>query len=1211
MLNIYKASAGSGKTFALTREYLSLLLGYRDPETGRWHLNSRPRQAHRHILAITFTNKATDEMTARIISQLAILGRRDPSEKSESKYMKELCRRFDTDPDTLAALASDTLDDTLFDFAYFHVSTIDAFFQTVLRTFTREVELPDDYGVEIDNRYTLALGVAEMFRSLNYRASGDPVGRERNKWLTQWLGKFMRGEIDAGRSVNIFSRRGGMQSRIVSMLNAMFDETFKLNVGRISAYLEDLNRLTAFARAIESQLPRLAKEVRESAAGLLEFAGDYADDFSVTNALKPFRALADGSKTADGVSDTFMSRRTDHRPMFKKSYNPPADVAAGIDDRIDSLLDLCAVYRDKLKVISKLRDGIVYLGLLGCTLYFVNALCKENNLIMLSDTGSILRDIITDDETPFVYERLGYYLNNFLIDEFQDTSRMQWEILRPMLMESLSRNEHDLIIGDEKQSIYRFRNSDPELLGHQVADKIDDTFGPGLTDITGLNISENNNWRSSYEVIRFNNSLFRLLGHEIDADEIYESVIQRVSPLRTDAPRGHVVVQLVDEGTPAPETDDGEHEGVIGFGVLTSIRAHIDRLLQSGWKYRDIALLVRTHAEGQQVINYLLGLNSDPTWIHPDIEIASTDALEISSSPAVRLIIDMLRLSVTRSHKEVEHTDSVTGEKSIRLVENEAHKLTMLTRWYQYFINLGTDPRTGQPTGRGGALANAVIMLADATTLDERDLKWRDSLNKALAGNIDVGEAANGDDIMHASTLNLVVDRIIDRFITPETLQNETVYIAAFMDLVIEFMATSGNDVRSFVEWWDRAGRYQTLSSLPEANAVSVMTIHQSKGLEFPCVILPNADWTMVTYSSAWRSAYGWYPLEPRYFEGIPAELIPPMMPLRQTADLAGIPMFGPTAREYARTQRVDALNLAYVAFTRASHELIAFVPVNADKPDDNRLGSLIDIALSGKDLPGYAGGGSPAELTDEAAGWVVDLGEYFDPATMRFEYGEPTVAPLSESAEKSVDNIFGTEMTMKHPGEVLEPYYAGTNTRHTTFTDSDCLPLDYDKPVDRGVIIHSILSRIKSIDRLDIIIRRTAYRLHLTAGQTDELSAMLHRALSDPRVKQWFAGYRRVANERSIAGKMLRRPDRIVWTADGHVDVIDYKTGGHNPRYHDQVRVYVDRLRRSGERHVRGWLWYVAEGEIVRVDTSVEAVEDMYRRFAVHSQNKNRQSDN
>lgn len=1159
MLNIYKASAGSGKTYTLTREYITLLLGRRDPDTGRWILNKAPRQAHRHILAITFTNKATDEMTARIISELAVLGRRDVTRPKPSPYLKELCELFSTDEDTLCNLASATLDDLLMDFAYFHVSTIDAFFQTVLRTFAREVEVPDDFELELDNRYTISLGVTEMLNSINYRETADPVRRQRDRWLRDLLRNFMTQNLAEGKGINLFSRRGGIRSTLIETFTNLLDENFKINSSAITAYLSDLNRIAAFEKALVSSDSAEWEKIAEAARRITQYG-----DFSGINhhVRKTFEKWAADIKSAPGKSGE--AAIEDPAKRYAAAYFRAGKIVPELDSLVIDTLVRGREAAMRSDLTAKMKVPVMRMGLLGCLLEFLDRLCKDNNLILLSDTGSILRDIITDDETPFVYERLGYWLDHFLIDEFQDTSRMQWENMRPMLMESLSRNEHDLIIGDEKQCIYRFRNSDPALLGTKVADTIDNTLGEGLTRVSGDRIEENTNWRSSVDVVKFNNSLFRALGHRIGADDVYGSVVQRIDDSRLGN-AGYVSLTFVDR----KEEGDEAADGPIPRAAIEGMARNVRHMIESGRRMRDIAVLVRTHSEGQQVIDRLLRFNDDPSWAFPQVEITSSDSMEISRSGAVRIIMEVLRLALAPEFIKVEKTDPATGETTKVEQLNPQWRRARLNRWYHYFINLETDPATSLPPAQGDCIAYAVAMVSDPDTLPDDRRRWREDFIASYGRPAD-DEAST----LTAPSLDILVDNIIDRYVSPRVRERDTIFIVAFQDLVADFMEHSASDIRSFVDWWDRSGCRRTLATLPDTDAITVMTIHQSKGLEFPCVIIPNADWDMVTYHSAFKSSYGWYSLDPRHFPGVAPSLVPPMLPMNNEASLLEMPPFAAEAATYRVTQQVDALNVAYVAFTRAVDELVVYAPHDADRPKEKLGDYLYDVFTSPQD-------DFILNPDQSLRPWLVDIQEIYSSDTRNATLGTPS-AVFCKKEEDAAGITGGGDFDPILPPE-LPSYRPGLNLSMTAITEADLDIFDFDDPRQKGTFIHNILSRISNPSRAAIEVRRAAYRARLSREQAQEIADLVDTALANPQARGWFSGYKKLIVERQLLepGKITRRPDRIVWTADGHIDIIDYKTGRHDKKYHNQVREYARRMHKAGYTNLRGYLWYVTDNYI------------------------------
>lgn len=1171
MLHIYKASAGSGKTYTLTKQYLMLLLGYRNPETGKWRLRKAPDGANRHILAITFTNKATEEMIKRIITELAILAHREPGYTKESAYLGDFIKLFSTDEPTLRALASDTLDDLLADYVYFHVSTIDAFFQNVLRTFAREIEMPDNFDIEIDNNYTISFAVNEMLTSINVGGIDSEAKKKERKWLETWLTRYMTQKLDEGYAFNLFSRSSALYGDLVATFTRLMDENFKIHIDEISEYLSDINRLLAFDRALRSDEQRRSDNLVRLSQQLQQY-GDYGqipanivkcvDQWALGNMRKPTatvaNALADPSK------------------RFKAAY-----AKKGPEPALESLLvEVCRAGCEYPAIVvrnQEINKAIGAFGLLGCLLNIINTFCKDKNLILLSETNSLLRDIINDDDTPFVYERLGYYLRHFLIDEFQDTSMMQWQNLRPLLKESLSHDNENLIIGDEKQCIYRFRNSDPELLGSRAGSDIVNVYGDTAVSVEGSNVSENNNWRSSAEVVKFNNSIFSALAEVIGDTQTYANVVQQINPRRKDGIAGHV--KLLIEPSDADREAAGEEDSEIANFALDNLEREVDTLLANGYAQSDIAILVRTHSEGEAVIDRLLNCHKKEGWTHGVLSVTSADAVGVASATSVKMIIQILRLTQVPHIVESVRQGPDGVEESKRQV-NPAYRRTRLIYCYEYFRH---EPIVGPDGNRTfltpeEALAKAIDLLKDDDDPDAPINKGDyncgdDKLNRLLNFTPELlmssGTDAEENGNIVCATLTTIVDRIISRYINPEVTALETGYISAFQDLVYDFCCRGTSDIRSFLDWWDRSGCRSALSSAEETAAISVMTIHQSKGLEFPCVIIPFANQNLVKFHQPpYIHSTQWLELDKSYFDFMPEELVPPMLPMNFSKSLLDIPAFAPQMQELVRQQQIDSLNVIYVAFTRAVNELIVISPSRRSKESFHFYLREAIARMTSAHVD------NPDAFDDDTRRWILPLAESFDGTV--YELGTPTHKAVHETVSEADSDASANNMPVYDPT---------VNETINTFTQADCESFDFDDPRCRGDFLHRVLSRVNRAADLNLQLDRAAVRAHLSQEQREHCRRILSEALSDSRVARWFEGCRRVVAERSfVEPDGIYRPDRVVWTADGHVDVVDFKFGEPEAAHRKQVSHYKSMLEKAGERNVRGFLWYIAASRIVEV---------------------------
>lgn len=1092
MLQIHKASAGSGKTYTLTYNYIKLLLGEKKP-SGEYAL-SAARNRHRGILAITFTNKATDEMKRRIVAQLAALaGITD----KKSDYADRLCRELGCDEEKLRHSAGVALSSLLADFTNFNVSTIDSFFQVVLRTFAREAELTGNYEVELDDANAVLIGVNELLTVLNRLSRAELRQSPEKKALVGWLTRYMKIRIQEGKTFNVFNRGSSLNAEIVKFMQNAFSEEYRLNANEIDAYLSDYGKIVKFSSALSDAKKKREEDFSGYAAARYAALQSMADiDMMSAHLRKNLERWAAGEMKITDYAYTCLENR---EKRFKKKYVPSPEVDALIDDL---LAEAVRFFGDTL-LYAKLESEIYKLGLIGAVNRQVNELQNENNAILLRDTSDILRRIISEDEAPFIYERLGVRLNHFLIDEFQDTSRLQWENLSALVRESLSTGNDNLIIGDEKQSIYRFRNSDPDLLMKDVPQEFADRL-----ELHGNIPEENTNWRSAREVVQFNNTLFRLITSAVGLDDIYANVVQEVA--KKDLP-GYVAA--------VPYDEDEE--------TLGCMLKEIKRQLAAGYKQGDITVLTATRNEGARVVEYLLQHKiNDPEL--SSLQVMSEDSLIIGGARAVQLIVAVMRFIDS-------YRSGTDGEKNAeRLTVEEFEKR------FRYYSAEGM-PRA-------------------------------DAIASAFAGDADISGLMVDAADMECISLPSLVERIIERCVSTELCKSENVYISAFQDKIIDFCERPGADLQSFIAWWDESGRHAALDTPTEVNALRVMTIHKSKGLEFPCVHVPFVDWTL---SSGKRLIWfdlrpesgklAWNPFESAYFN---QEDVPPFMPLNISSDLASTAL-SPQYNESCRKEWVDTMNRAYVAFTRAAKELIIGYKTPPKAGKSITVSQLMEDAFTRAD---YA-------WKETVAPGSIALAALKDALTEEggLRFGSPTRPAAGKAQERMLP---------------LPDYYTYDNAH---IWDMSCIEdiADMSRPRQRGIVLHGIMSRIRTAADIHRAVRKAVVNGNLPEEDEESYENFLTEALSRESVSRWFDNVVRVLNERPFIvdgknGSERYRPDRVVWTQSGTIDIIDFKFGEEEPKkYFAQVRRYMRHLSEMfpGET-VNGYLWYPLAKKIVKVNS-------------------------
>lgn len=551
MINIFKASAGSGKTHTLSKTYLDLLL------------KADSKTAYRNILAVTFTNKATEEMKERILRDLAEEGKTNPR-------------------------AREILINLLHDYGSFSVSTIDKFFQQALRAFSRELGSSGNYQIELDK--------ASLTKEAMDRVLDDLT--EKDKDLLGWFTKQLETALDNGESFHL-------ESSLYEMAEEFGDVNEK--------FTYDKKKLTELKEKCKEIVDTFHKDVYENALcidtttwgktaakGLAQYAGaqtKYKDSVKAANAT----TLAKLAETA-GCEAMYALMNPQGRRW--KEYR-----TARMVEKVIFTLGLAEEFYSKLAIIE-----------------------EEKGVISLDESTSLLRDIIDGSDAPFIYEKLGVRFNHFLLDEFQDTSVVQWENFKPLLANSVSEGYSNIIVGDVKQSIYRWRNSDWNLLDK----KIEENFEGKVKVIT---LKEN--WRSTQSIVNFNNEFFTFAADNLGLSTIYADVKQEVKV--KDSQEGCVTVDFCED-------------------ELEMIDGYIEQAVAAGAKMSDMAILLRTNGEGKKVAEYLLSKG---------YSVISDDSLDLKSSLIIRKIVSYL-------HSLCNNSDSLNTYLSESLEidsEREYHSL--------------------------------------------------------------------------------------------------------------------------------------------------------------------------------------------------------------------------------------------------------------------------------------------------------------------------------------------------------------------------------------------------------------------------------------------------------------------------------------------------------------------------------------------------------
>lgn len=1103
-LTVYKASAGSGKTFTLAVEYISLLVS--DPGN------------YRHILAVTFTNKATKEMKLRILSQLYGIANSLPSSDT---YLHKVLEHTGLTPLAVKNNAKEALSLLTHHYNFFRVQTIDAFFQGVLRNLAHELDLTANLRVDLNDDEVEANAVDEMIETLD--SHHEVLG---------WVRDYIYQNIEDDQTWNVIRS-------IKDFGKNIFKEFYKEHEQELNDLLASENghffsRYTAFLR---DQRNSSLKEMIAPAKELLGLFRQYQIDSPAlfrrglyNFILKISRGDIDNSPVPAGVqkalegADNWTASKCSvaDKNVIKEmaEYHGLALLQEMVQNRDSKWGD----YNSCLQTLSHLSE----LRLLNAIAKTVEDSNKMANRFMLSSTQSLLHGIIRDSDTPFVYEKIGVQLRHIMIDEFQDTSQIQWRNFKVLLDNCIAQEgSHNLIVGDVKQSIYRWRQGDWRLLANlansfaqeQVKEKTLDT-----------------NYRSWGHIINFNNAFFTQLVEEtikeLTDDQIaqsgllahaYDDVKQQNAK---GCDQGYVEITLF------PSKDYKEK-------VLAKLSDTVRKLLTMGVKQQDIAILVRSKAPVQLIANYF------SREFGSSVRIVSEEAFRLDASLAVNVLVLALRLL---AHPE----DNLTRAALVKAYCNEVLEMqSPLPDLLVATVGLAGDKaESGSKTRR----------ITDA------------DLRKTLDAHLPEKFVKKTSLLRNMPLLDLV-DTLFSLF-SLEMLKNQSAYVCLFYDKLNDYLRDRPADIDDFLDEWENTLSQKTIQS-DEVDGIRIMTIHKSKGLEFDNVIIPFCDWQLEKNYTLWCEKGN---------KKAPFDALP-ITPVNFKREKMLGTVFEEDYREEHFQNTVENLNLLYVAFTRAGKRLFVtgkrfsekqkkdFTGLTKNRSQGielclDRVASTLgaDCSLLGQDKDKEPLQVLYGTLNEETSSVHV----------YNAESANPFESP-SETLEVTIES-FKTPIGFRQSNK-SEDFIRGEETDSAT------------SYIKMGTLLHQLFATIHTVEDIDAKIEQLVIDGIITNElMIQQLRQQVSNALSNPMVAKWFQPGWKLYNECSIleynpkdGTTIEQRPDRVM--SDGEQTIIiDYKFAKPRSEHDAQVKRYIKMLQKLGHQNVSGYLWYVLKGEIVAV---------------------------
>ena len=1043
--SIYDASAGSGKTYTLVKEYLKIiLLSYKN-------------DAYKNILAITFTNKAVHEMKSRVLESLSEFAKDNPSEKA-LQLMQNIKLETNLSLNTIQTKAKSIIKNIIHNYAAFDISTIDKFTHKVIRAFAHDLNLPITFEVSLDTESLLT----EAVDAIIAQAGEDET-------LTKLLVDFTMDKADDDKSWDISHEIMDTGKMILNENNR--EEISHFNTKSIAEFVAIKNKLTELCKQLEFETSELASEalalINKNGIDLKSFSGGYFPKHLINIQEGKYNP---NNKTYHEFDDI--------------KINKTAKETDIIESIIPSLLEILnLIYKkfEKKNFYEAFLKNITPLSLLNTLSNELTKIQKDQNILSISEFNKLINEQIQNQPAPFIYERIGEKYRHFFIDEFQDTSEMQWQNLIPLIdnaTSSMIDNQKGtlLIVGDPKQSIYRWRGGKAEQF--IALSKDENPFNNPQKEKFSLDT----NYRSYSQIIDFNNEFFGFLSKEFE-NEDYKDLYLNHSHQKSNAKKGGCVsISFI----PKEEQNDIDFEAFEEENLdknelyLKAISLTINEIKTNGFKNKDIVILIRKKAQGNAIANYLT---------KNGIPIVSSESLLIGGSSEVKCIIHILRYLKNNNDKEAK------------------------ANFLYYIANKQQDK-----------LEVNEFILQGLQQKDEKEFEsW---LTQFSFGNLEGFSFENYRKKSLYEATEIIISKIIP-------VKNRNAYLQYFLDIVLERDIKNQAGISDFLDYWDKNSEKFSIPS-PEGNdAVRIMTIHKSKGLEFPVVIFPFAeeDFSRRPKEKIWLNAT--------------EETIDVKKVLVDKS--SKVESFGEDASEIYKQKKqedlLDIINVLYVALTRSVEQLHVISSMNIKKD-----------------------GNLPNNLSSFFIEFLEDKG--FEETKFSYQFGDPK--KLSDEQEEQRET-----QIIPHVLETLNPKCIKIAQR-----DSLMWNTKQQKAIEYGNIVHEILSFINTKKDIDFAINKAIQTGLIIASQKETVLKSINEIVNHNELLDYFSEDNKVLNEQTIIQKegKIVKPDKMVINAAKEVYLLDYKTGSPIPKYIQQLANYQNAIENIGYKVVKKALIYIGD---------------------------------
>jgi ATP-dependent exoDNAse (exonuclease V) beta subunit len=1009
IFQVYNASAGSGKTFTLVKEYLKVLL------------NSEDIFSFQKILAVTFTNKAAGEMKERVLSSLE-----DFAAGKENDLCNIIIKEIDADKPIIQQRSKKILEAILQNYAAFSITTIDSFTHKIIKSFAYDLGLPQNFEVEMDAVSLLNQAVDVLISKIG-----------SDKKLTKLLIDYSLDKTDDDKSWDI-SRDLNEFAKV--LLN---EDDIKHFRALANKKLEDFTNLKTKLYSHQKELKEAIKNVGAAFLDLIENHGIAHKDFMRATIPKFFLDLSAKSVNIDFLkrSETIEKAIENHQYYSKTTTTA---VASLIENIVPEIINLYAQSKDLYSqfLMNKLAlKNIIPLAVLNNINIELEQIKEENNIRLNAEFNQLISDNIKEQPAPFIYERIGQRFQHYFIDEMQDTSELQWQNLIPLIDNALAQeNSILLLVGDGKQAIYRWRGGKAEQF-IELGSPLKNPFHV-KKEIKSLET----NFRSYSEVINFNNSFFQHTANFIQNDSYKNLFIEGNKQFENSKKGGFVSLTFLEK-----EEDKDLEKLKYPKKVLEKINK-----LKDSFSLNEICVLTRTKKDGVAVANYLS---------ENGVDIISSETLLIQNSLKVCFIIDVLKVLQNANDEETRFEVLYFLHQHLQ-IKNPKHI------FFKEFSKVD----------------NQTIF----ESLKLYGISFEISTFYQLPFYEKIEEIIRGFNLIHTSDA----------------------YLQFFLDVVIEQQRKS-TDVADFLEFWELKKDKLSIVAPGSSNAVQIMTIHKSKGLEFPVVIFPcDVNIYKQINPKVWLNEL------PENYDNFEELLIPYNKELSYVND-TGLEIYNQQREEL----ELDNFNLLYVSLTRAVEQLYVITEMK--------------ISAKGEENTNFYSGVFINYLIQNKL-WKEGVLEYYFGDEIRVSKNE------LQSSVAEIHQKFISTPWQEHNVVLL----AGASKLWDT---------NQGEAINFGNLFHEILSKIITEKDVSKIIAAYHQEGIIDKNQLLIINSTIISVVNHPKLASYFSEEVTVYNEREIVDtdNQIIIPDRLVFLGENEVVIIDYKTGNPSAEHHQQLLKY------------------------------------------------------